>query len=122
MQLLLDVHIAPPVARALQQDAVDALHVRDWQAGLYRDASDEAILTAALDDRRTLVTYDCRTIPTLLKEWAETGRRHGGVVLVDERTVRQADVGGLVRALRSLVEQHGDDVWVDRVVYLRSTS
>jgi hypothetical protein len=120
MRLLLDVHVAPAIARALQQDGIDVLAVRDWQGGLYRDASDTLILTAALADGRTLVTYDCRTIPTLLKEWAETGRQHGGVVLVDERTIKQADVGGLVRALRALVALHGGEVWLDRVVYLQS--
>ena len=72
MQLLLDVHIAPPSPARFNRMTVDALHVRDWPDGLYRDASGEAILTAALVHRRTLVTYDCRTIPTLLKEWAET--------------------------------------------------
>lgn len=79
-------------------------------------------VSLALADERTLVTYDCRTIPTLLKEFAETGQQHSGVILVDERTIRQADVGGLVRALRSLVRVHGHEPWLDRVVYLQAAS
>jgi hypothetical protein len=120
MRLLLDVHMAPAVARALQPAGIDVLHLRDWQDGRYRHAPDELILTAALDDGRTLVTYDLRTIPSLLKEWAETGRQHGGVILVDDRTISHTNVGGLARALRSLAERHGDEPWLDRVVYLRS--
>ena len=34
--------------------------------------------------RWSLVTYDRRTIPPLLKTWAESGLHHGGVVFVDE--------------------------------------
>ena len=36
----------------------------------------------------TLVTYDRRTIPPLLKTWAEEERTHGGVVFVDEKRFR----------------------------------
>jgi predicted nuclease of predicted toxin-antitoxin system len=122
MRLLLDVHVAPAVARALRGDGIDALAMREWQNGSHLDASDEVILVLARADERTLVSYDCRTIPTLLKEFAETGQQHSGVILVDERTIRQADVGGLVRALRSLVRVHGHEPWLDRVVYLQAAS
>ena len=120
MRLLLDAHISPAVAQGLQHDGIDALSLRDWLDGRHRDASDEVILTAAVADERVLVTFDLRTIPTLLKEWAETGQQHAGVILVDERTVRQQDVGGLRRALRRLVEQESGVTWIDRVVYRQS--
>jgi hypothetical protein len=49
----------------------------------------------AAEQDLTLVTYDRRTIPPWLKAWAEEGRRHGGVVFVDEKTIPPADIGGL---------------------------
>lgn len=119
MRLLLDAHIAPVVALRLRNEGIDAVTVRDWLDGNYRTAPDEQLLSAAAADARVLVSYDCRTIPPLLKEWAETGRHHAGVVLVDEKTVRQKDVGGLLRALRRLVAQSGTENWNDRVVFLR---
>ncbi len=119
MRLLLDAHIAPAVAGTLRSEGVDAVAVRDWLDGNYRSAPDDQLLSAAAADSRVLVTYDCRTIPVLLKEWAETGHHFTGVVLVDEKTVRQEDVGGLVRALRRLVALSTSDDWLDRVVFLR---
>jgi len=67
----------------------------------------------------TLVTYDRRTIPPLLKDWAEEGRSHGGVIFVDEKTISPADPGGLVRALSELAKATGRWDWIDRVSFLR---
>lgn len=63
--------------------------------------------------------YDLRTIPLLLKEWSEQGVAHGGVILVDERTIAPHDVGGLIRALHHVVQTLGDVSWADRVVFLQ---
>jgi hypothetical protein len=67
----------------------------------------------------TLVTYDRRTIPPLLKTWAEEGRKPGGVIFVDEKTISPADIGGLVRALIQLFKETGRWDWTDRVCFLR---
>ena len=68
----------------------------------------------------TLVTYDRRTIPPLLKLWAEEERCHGGVIFVDDTTISPADLGGLVRALISLARQVGEMDWTNQVYFLRS--
>jgi hypothetical protein len=67
----------------------------------------------------TIVTYDRRTIPPLLKTWAEEERTHGGVVFVDEKTISPADIGGLVSALTRLARQTGNWDWTNRVYFLR---
>jgi predicted nuclease of predicted toxin-antitoxin system len=120
MRLLLDAHLSPAIARQLQREGVDAVALRDWLGGSHRQALDDQILAVAASDQRVLVTYDRRTIPPLLKEWAETSQQHAGVVLVDEQTLQPADIGGLLRALRALVAEHGDDDWQDRVIFLRA--
>jgi len=117
MRFLLDAHLSPAVARALQRNGFDALTLDHWHNGGYRDASDAVILDAAFTDAQTFITYDLRTIPQLLREWAETGRSHGGVIL---RSVRQADVGGLVRALSVLIQRRVGQAWRDQVVFLRA--
>jgi hypothetical protein len=116
MRLLLDAHVSPAVARALQESGIDALALRDWQGGRFRNASDAQILVTAATEERVLVTYDLRSIPPLLKEWAESGRVHAGVILVDGRTIRPGDVGGPRRALAAAVAER----WRDRVVFLRA--
>jgi predicted nuclease of predicted toxin-antitoxin system len=120
VRLLLDAHVSPAVARQLERDGIDTVALRDWQGGNYRSAPDDQVLAAAASDERVPVTYDCQTIPPLLKEWAETGRHHAGVVLVDEKTIRPSSVGMLIRALRTLVAECGEEPWQDRVAFLRA--
>ena len=120
MRLLLDAHLSPAIARSLQQDGIDAVSLSDWLGGDYRSAPDDLIFATAFRHERVLVTFDCRTIPPLLKEWAETGRHHGGVILIDEKTLRPSDIGRLRRASHALVAQRGGDEWRDRVVFLRA--
>jgi hypothetical protein len=121
LRLLLDEHIAPAVAMGLRRRnksfVVRAL--REWEDGAYLGQDDAACLRAAYRAGLTLVTYDLRTIPPLLKRWTEEGRSHGGVIFVDEKTISPADVGGLVRALASLLRESRKGNWQDRVVFLR---
>jgi hypothetical protein len=120
---LLDSHIGHTVAEQLRRRGVDVDTLAGWRGGALRSADDEVILVEAAQEDRVLVSYDCRTIPERLRRWANEGRSHAGVVLVDERTIRPDDAGGLVRALLTLVRDRGDEDWRDRVVYLiRSVS
>lgn len=119
MKLLLDEHISPMVARGLSDVAgLMVAALRDWQGGAYLEAPDVMILHAAAADGWTLVTYDLRTIPALLKDWGEQGITHGGVILVDERTIAQNDIGGLIRALSHLGVSSGAASWDNRIVFL----
>lgn len=63
---------------------------------------------------------DQRTIPPLLKRWAEEAHSHAGVIFVDEKTISPADIGGLVKALGVLVKQAGPWDWTDRILFLRA--
>lgn len=72
--------------------------VRDRVGGGYEADSVEQLLLAPAGDVSVLMTYDCQTIPPLLKEWAETGRHHTGVILIDEKTLSPRDIVGLLRA------------------------
>lgn len=120
MKLLLDEHISPAVAHGLSaaHGALAVAALREWQAGAWLEAPDALLVRAAAADGWTLVTYDLRTIPPLLKEWGEQGISHGGVILVDERSIAPSDFGGLIRALERLVAALGDADWRDRVVFL----
>ncbi|HXR40674.1 MAG TPA: hypothetical protein VN776_16340 [Terracidiphilus sp.] len=121
LKLLLDEHISPQVAKGLRR-AVPRIAVyamAEWENGNFLGQDDAACMRQAAAQRLTLVTYDRRTIPPLLKAWAEAGLRHGGVVFVDEKTLSPADIGGQVRALRDLVRETGAWDWHDRVLFLR---
>jgi len=120
LKLLLDEHISPAVAEGLRRRGPDTMvhSMSAWEDGEFLGRDDSACLQEARQGL-TLVTYDCRTIPPLLKTWGESGRDHGGVIFVDEKSISPADIGGLVRALNMLIREQGKMDWKNRVCFLR---
>jgi hypothetical protein len=122
LKLLLDEHISPAVATGLQRRnrSLVVYPMVQWERGNLLGKEDSACLLEAAKQRLTLVTYDRRTIPPLLKLWAEEERSLGGVVFVDEKTISPADIGGLVRALSLLAAaETGKMNWTNQVYFLR---
>ncbi|MFN8636202.1 MAG: DUF5615 family PIN-like protein [Chloroflexota bacterium] len=119
MLLLLDAQFSQRVSRPLRASGIDSFTMEEWHGGEYRHKEDEEILEAAAAEGRTLVTYDEATIADLLRAWGMEGRSHAGIIFVKNQSIRQEDFGGQIRALRALVEERGDEVWRDLVVYLR---
>jgi hypothetical protein len=121
LKLLLDEHISPDVAKGLRRRnrILEVRYMVEWEDGYFLGQEDSPCLREAAVQGLTLVTYDRRTIPPLLKTWADEGRTHGGVVFVDEKTISPADIGGLVRALTRLARETGDWDWTNRVCFLR---
>ena len=121
LKLLLDEHISPDVATGLRHRniAIEIHCMVEWQDGYFLGQEDSTCLRKAAAQGLTLVTYDRRTIPRLLKTWAEEERTHGGVVFVDEKTISPADIGGLVWALSRLARETGNWEWTNRVYFLR---
>jgi hypothetical protein len=121
LKLLLDEHISPDVAHGLHRlsRALEVRYLVEWEDGRFLGQDDHACLQEAASQALTLVTYDRRTIPRLLKTWAEEGRTHGGVIFVDEKTISPADIGGLVWALTGLARETGNWNWTNRIFFLR---
>ena len=127
LKLLLDEHVSPDVADGLRRrnaahvvSALTVHYMAEWERGDFLGREDSACLLEAARQSLTLVTYDRRTIPLLLKSWGEEGRSHGGVIFVDEKTISPADVGGLVRALGQVYKEAGKWDWENRIWFLRS--
>lgn len=120
LRLLLDEHISPQVALGLRRRnrGMVVQCMATWNAGTFLGQDDAVCLRAAAAERLTMVTYDRRTIPRLLKAWAEEGRSHGGVIFIDEKTLSPADIGGLVRGLTGVAKDAGRWDWTDRVCCL----
>lgn len=121
LKLLLDEHISRDVAAGLRRRrrALVVHCLAEWEKGSFLGLDDSALLDKAAAQGLTLVTYDRRTIPRLLKAWAEEDRSHGGVIFVDEETVAPHDIGSLVRAVLDLFEETGHWDWTNRVCFLR---
>ena len=121
LRLLLDEHISPAVATGLRRRhrSLVVYPLSEWENGRFLGQDDSACLLQAAAQHLTLVTYDRRTIPPLLKTWAEEERSHGGVIFVDEKTIPPADIGGLVKALSKLFRQAGTWDWTNTVCFLQ---
>jgi hypothetical protein len=107
LKLLLDEQISPEVGESLRRrnKQVETHWLVEWERGRFLGQPDSLLLEAAAVQGLTLVTYDRKTIPPLLKAWAEIGRDYGGVIFVDEKTIAPSDFGGLIRALQKLREE-----------------
>ena len=55
----------------------------EWKDSYFLGQEDSTCLREAAIQGLTLVTYDRRTIPPLLKSWTDEERTHGSVVFVD---------------------------------------
>jgi hypothetical protein len=121
LKLLLDEHISPDVAHGLRRRnrAIQIHSMAEWESGRFLGQDDRTCMQEAAVQGFTLLTYDRRTIPQLLKIWAEEERPHGGVIFVDEKTVSPADIGGLVWALTSLARETSKWDWTNRIYFLR---
>jgi hypothetical protein len=121
LKLLLDEHISPDVAHGVRRrnHAIEIHCMVEWEGGRFLGEDDRACLREAAVQGLTLVTYDRRTIPPLLKTWAEEERTHGGVIFVDEKTISPADIGGLVWALTSLARETSEWDWMNRIYFVR---
>jgi hypothetical protein len=122
LQLLLDEHISPAVAGGLRRRyrRLAVVPMAEWENGEFLGQPDSTCLQQAALTGLTLVTYDRRTIPLLLKTWAEEGRAHGGVIFVDEKTIQPSDVASLSRALGNLWRETAKWNWADRICFLRA--
>jgi len=119
--LLLDEHLSPDIAAGLRRfnPAIVVHSMREWRGGKLLGHHDAEVLAEAAREELTLVTYDCKTIPALLKSWQEQGRSHAGVIYVSQRTMSSDDIGALVRALLWTVREFGADDWANREDFLR---
>lgn len=118
LKLLLDEQISPDVAEGLRRRSkrLEVLGLGGWRGGRFLGLDDDRLLKEAAHEQLTLVTYDRKTIPPLLKDWAQAERTHGGVVFVDPESFPASDFGGLIRALHQLWSQTGEWDWANRVV------
>jgi hypothetical protein len=121
LALLTNAHISLSVAEQIKAKCPECpiYSLRHWRNGELLNAGDDAILTAALAEGLTVVTYDQRTIMPLVTKWMREGREHAGVLLIDDRTIVQEDVGGQVLALLELWNATHDENWANIVAYVK---
>jgi hypothetical protein len=104
MKLLLDVHHSPKAAEQLRQGGYDVLAAAE-DARLFTLADDD-LLRAATADGRAVVTENVKDFDRIVRNWASTGERHGGVIFTSPRRFqrsRSSYPGDLVLALQGFL-------------------
>jgi hypothetical protein len=121
LHILTDEQISPEVAVAAGRlcRGVPITTLFEWMDGHFVGAPDGEILREAARQKMTLLSFDLRTIPALLRTWGEQGTAHGGLIFVDEKSIPQSDIGGMARALCELWKFQGDADWTNRCFFLR---
>jgi predicted nuclease of predicted toxin-antitoxin system len=121
LRLLTDEQIPDTVARQVRTHrpdiSIESFHT--WHDGAMRGQPDALVLAEAVAEGLTLITYDQRTIPPLLQEWADLQQSHCGVILVDGRSLPVNNIGKLLKALTALWDRESSWEWKDRIVFLK---
>ena len=121
LQVLLDEHLSPEIALTAQRSSrgFQVISIHDWEAGHFVGAPDTELLRAAARQHLTLLTFDLKTIPHLLRSWVEQDIEHGGVIFIDEKSFAQNAIGAIARALCDLWRAEGKLDWTNRTVFLQ---
>lgn len=121
LRFLLDEHISKKVAIQARKRCpeIDIVSIHEWETGRFLGVDDSEILLSAARHGLTLVTYDQNTMLTHMGRLATAGIDHGGIVLIDDRTIHQSDTGRLVKAICQLFTLEASADWRNRTVYLR---
>lgn len=122
--ILTDEQIAPEISTTAQKrcPGIRITTIFDCMEGHFVGAPDEEILREASRQSMTLLTFDLRTFPPVLRRWGEEGVDHGGVIFVDHKSFAQNDMGGISQSLCQLHHLHGNTNWKNRCFFLNRTS
>lgn len=118
--VLLDEHVSGPVIGSALAD--DGLNVRaaDSDASLSR-AEDSDLFAIARAERRVLVTNNTKDFAPLVRDLANRGEDHFGVIFVPHN-IRTRDFGSVIRQLRALLVSSTADDWLNRVEWTHRRS
>lgn len=110
-RLLLDENVTPDLARALRHRGFDAVHAED--RGL-KATDDALVFAAAVREGRAVLTQNVRDFVPIVREYAERGERHFGLIVSPERNLREFLTGTLrLLARRSAEDLRDAVVWID---------
>ncbi len=95
-----DTHIPKSVAVQLRQRGIDIVRCED--IGL-QEASDKTHLEIAVSEQRTLISRDTDFL-RLHVEWLKQGRKHYGILFLQDHLQGESSVGSIVRTLIAYYE------------------
>lgn len=122
LRLLLDENISPEIARQLARKApgFTIIPMREWQNGRFMGVDDSVWIPELIRDKYTLVTYDRASIAPYLRQLADQGQDHAGIIFIDHKSIPQGNFGLIVKALLYIWKNESKATWKNRVIYLKA--
>ncbi len=102
MKLLLDEQISGRVAGRLRKKGHDVLATTEEPA--LRGLSDSDLFELAQGQQRAVVTYNRADFEAIIREYAEVGREHHGLVIVHPTRFPGSDFARIAKALAKLLD------------------
>ena len=118
MKLLLDEQISGEVAKRLRERGVDAVAIAEEPS--LRGLGDPDVFEIAQVQERAVVTYNRDDFEAIVRECAELGREHHGLVIVHPVRFPSRDFARISKALKHFVD--GNDLGRSFVVWLQAAS
>jgi predicted nuclease of predicted toxin-antitoxin system len=114
VRLLLDANLSPRrVGKALRARGHNVLALAEERA--LEGLDDPDVLRLAAEDDRILVTRNSRDFAPLVREWAEAGRSHAGVILI--WTLRHDQFAAIVTGIERQLDRYPEPkAWANLVV------
>jgi hypothetical protein len=111
VRLLLDAHVSgPAVGRRLEAKG-HGVRAVDREPAL-EGLDDDEVLAFAEQEGRVLVTHNVSDFPSILRDWAASGRSHAGVMLIYGIDHREFDL--IVRGVERWLERRPTHAeWLD---------
>lgn len=111
MRLLLDAHVSGPKLGRRLQAAGHEVRTLDQEPEL-EALADEQVLALATAESRILVTHNIHDFPAILRQWAQAGQSHAGVILVYGISPNEFDL--LARGIEAWLQRRPDQAdWRD---------
>jgi hypothetical protein len=104
LKLLLDEQISGKVAERLRNQGHDVVAVADEQS--LRGLGDPDVFEIAQGQGRAVATYNRDDFEAIVREYAEAGREHNGLVIVHPTRFPGRDFARLVKAFANLLDTH----------------
>jgi UDP-glucose 6-dehydrogenase len=92
-----------------------------FKNGSLRGSSDEELLEFCRKNKIVLVTGDLATIPALIKNWADSGKHHQGIVFISSKTIRLSDSTRIAKGLVQIAEDYAKMDWTNQILFLKLT-
>ncbi len=116
MRLLLDEMYSARIARSLRERGHDAAAVAERLD--LRGAGDEEVFSAAIRERRALVTDNIADLRPTADRHVTGGRHHYGLIVTTHRAFPRQLVGPIVVALDRLMRaRSADDALANQIVW-----